>query len=100
MSDPIFSPIATAALTSTTSSQVIAVPAGGESILVYNDSSNPVYFRFGASVSVPTGGMASGVYVVAPYQTALYPCQQSGGTLAYIADTVGGALVVSVGTGS
>lgn len=47
-------------------------------MLVYNDSSSPVYFRFGASVSVPTGGMASGVHVVTPYQAALYPCQQSG----------------------
>ena len=69
-------------------------------MLVYNDSSSPVYFRFGASIAVPTGGMASGVYVVTPYQTALYPCQQSGGTLAYIADTIGGKFVVSVGKGS
>lgn len=98
MADQIFVSIATVALTSSTSSQTVTLPAGGTSMIAFNGGSNPVYLRWGSSISIPTTP-GSGCYFVAPGQTALFSCQQSGGTLAYIADTAGGQLAISVGTG-
>lgn len=100
MTEQVFTPIATAALTSTTSSQTIIIPPGSTTLIVYNGGSNSVYFRFGASVTVPSGIMASGVYLATPGQTILYASPQSGGSLAYIADTAGGPLSISVGVGN
>jgi len=84
-------------LASTLASQTTVVPAGG-TLVVYNGAANPVYLTFGASVAVPgTGNWTSDLLIVQPSTTQAFA--NGGGTLAYIASTAGGLLVLSVGEG-
>jgi hypothetical protein len=90
----------TVKLTSTTSSQTVVVPNGFNSLSIYNAGANPVYFALGASVAVPTvGTWVPGVIAVQPSTTQVFATVPMGGTFAYIAETAGGTVVVSVGEG-
>ncbi len=85
-------------LTSTTSSQTTTVPGGNGSLVVYNGAANPVYLTFGASIAIPaTGTWTSDITVVQPGTTQVFA--SGSGTLAYIAATAGGLLILSVGEG-
>ena len=85
-------------LASTTSSQTTTVPSGNGTLVVYNGGANPVFMTYGATVAVPaTGTWTSDIVVVQPGTTQSFAA--SGGTLAYIAATAGGALILSVGEG-
>ena len=93
-----FTPLSTSKLTSTSSSQTVTVPVGASVLVAYNGGPQPVYLKYGASVAVP-GAWAEKVMAVQPYPTQAFAVPQGGGTLAYIADTTGGSLVLSVGEG-
>ena len=96
----LFSPNATVVLTSTTSSQTTSVPGGNTTMIAYNAGSNPVYMRFAATVAVPDATWDyEPIYVVQPSTTQAFSIPSAGGTLAYIASTAGGTLVLSVGNG-
>ncbi len=85
-------------LTSTTSSQTTQVPGGNGTLVVYNGAANPVYLTYGATASVPAAGTWTGdIFIVQPGTTQTFAA--SGGTLAYIAATAGGTLILSVGEG-
>ena len=100
MAEP-FTVSSTVVLTSTTSSQTTAVPAGGSSIIVYNGGANVVYLTFAATVAVPTTGTwTPNVIAAQPETTQSFGISRDGGTLAYIASTAGGLLVLSVGSGA
>ena len=90
----------TAALTSTTSSQTLAVPVGSSSLVVYNGGANPVYLAYAASVAVPGSTLVDGVFCMQPGTTQSFCKPPDATTLAYIAATAGGVLVVSVGEGA
>lgn len=97
---PAFASAASVNLTSTTSSQSTTIPAGSYSITVYNAGANTVWLKFASSVAVPsTGTWTAGVWAVQPGTTQSFDCPQTGSPLAYIAETAGGQLVVSVGSG-
>lgn len=97
----VFQSGSTIRLTSTTSSQTVTVPAGFPSITIYNGAANPVYLAFEASVAVPTLGVwADQVICVQPGTTQVFDNHDAGGTLAYIASTAGGELVISIGDGA
>ena len=90
----------TVKLTSTTSSQTVTVPTGYNSLSIYNSGVYPVYFVYGASVVVPTvGTWVSGMIAVQPATTQVFANVPTGGTMAYIAETAGGTVVLSVGEG-
>ncbi len=85
-------------LTSTTASQTTTVPGGNGTLVVYNGAANPVYLTFGATAVIPAAGTwTSDLMVIQPGTTQTFAA--SGGTLAYIASTAGGALILSVGEG-
>ena len=90
---------ATAVLTSTTTSQTITTPTGTNSVVVYNGGSYPVFLRYGSSVAVPGSSFAPGVSCVQPGTTQTFADAPEANTLAYIAQTSGGLLVISVGEG-
>lgn len=90
----------TVKLTSTTSSQTVTVPNGFNSLTIYNAGANIVYFAYGASVAVPTvGTWANNVIAVQPSTTQVFANIPVGGTMAYIAETGGGTVILSVGEG-
>ena len=90
----------TVKLTSTASSQTVTVPNGYNSLTIYNAGIYPVYFAYGASVAVPTGGTwVSNVISVQPATTQVFANTPVGGTMAYIAETAGGTVILSVGEG-
>ena len=91
---------ATAVLTSTTSSQTVTLPSGYNSLCAYNGGSNPVFLKIGASVAVPGATFDAGVICVQPGTTQVFGISPTGGTLAYIAQTAGGTLVLTVGEGA
>ena len=87
-------------LTSTTSSQTVTVPAGFDNFVIYNGGSNPLYLKYGASVAVPTvGAWVDQLICVQPGTTQTFNNKDGGGTLAYIAETAGGTVIISVGDG-
>lgn len=96
----MFTSRATTVLTSTTSSQTVTVPTGEPTMIVHNAASNPVYLKWGASVAVPTT-FASGDWTMAVPAglSRSFDIPQAGGTLAYIASTAGGSLIISIGSG-
>ena len=90
----------TVKLTSTTASQTVVVPNGFNSLTIYNAGIYPVYFAYGASVAVPTvGTWVNGVIAVQPSTTQVFANTPVGGTMAYIAETAGGTVLVAVGEG-
>ncbi len=90
----------TVKLTSTTSSQTVAVPAGFDDIVIYNGGNYPVYLKYGTSVAVPVvGTWTDKLICVQPGTTQTFNNRDGGGTLAYIAETTGGTLILSVGDG-
>lgn len=89
----------TVKLTSTTSSQTVTVPTGYNQIVVYNGGTNVVYLAYAATVAVPGSSWSPGVVPVQPGTTQVFANKREGGTLAYIADSSGGTLVLSVGEG-
>ncbi len=96
--DP-FAAAATVVLASTLVSQTTTVPSRGAGTLVaYNAGPNVVYLKSAATVAVPTGGAwADGVTALAPGSSQ--SVSAVGGTLAYIAETAGGGLYLSIGEG-
>lgn len=97
---PAFTPASSVTLTSTTSSQSTLVPTGAYSITVYNGGANVVWLKWGASITAPvTGTWTDGVFAIQPGTTQSFSAPQGGGTLAYIAETAGGQLIVGVGSG-
>ena len=97
--DP-FASAATVVLASTLVSQTTTVPSRGAGTLVaYNAGPNVVYLKSAATVAVPAAGVwTDGVTAIAPGSTQ--SVSNVGGTLAYIAETAGGALYLSIGEGS
>ena len=97
--DP-FASAATVVLASTLVNQTTTVPSRGAGTLVaYNAGPNVVYLKSGATVAVPTAGVwTDGVTAIAPGSTQ--SVSNVGGQLAYIAETAGGALYLSIGEGS
>lgn len=90
----------TVKLTSTTASQTVVVPNGFNSLSIFNAGANPVYFAYGASIAVPTvGTWVPGLIAVQPSTTQVFANRPSGGTLAYIAETAGGTVLLSTGEG-
>lgn len=90
----------TVKLTSTTVSQTVTVPNGYNSLTIYNGGINTVYFAYGASVAVPSiGAWASNVISVQPSTTQVFANAPVGGTMAYIAETGGGTVILSAGEG-
>lgn len=68
---------------------------------LYNAGANIVYAAFGASVTVPVvGTWTPGLIAVPPGATQLLANPNSGSSLAYIAETAGGTLILSVGEGN
>lgn len=96
--DP-FAAASTVVLASTLASQTTTVPTRGAGTLVaYNAGPNVVYLKSGATVAVPTAGVwTDGVTALAPGSTQ--SVSAISGTLAYIAETAGGALYLSIGEG-
>ena len=96
--DP-FASAATVVLTSTTASQVTTIPGRGAGTLVaYNAGANVVHVKSAATVAVPvTGTWTDGITSIAPGSTQ--SISNVGGQLAYIAETAGGALYLSIGDG-
>ena len=95
-----FTGAASVKLTSTTSTQATALPAGNPSIVCYNGGANVVWLKYGDTVAAPTGGTwTAGLMCLQPGTTQVFGAPQSGGNLAYIAETAGGLLTVSVGGG-
>ena len=90
-------------LTSTTTSQTVTLPAGYNSARVYNAAANTVWLKYSGIGSTPTsanpGATFSPVMFVSPSSTADIQIAPSGGSLAYIADTAGGLLNISVSRG-
>ena len=89
-------------LTSTTSTQATIVPGGGAgTLVVYNAGANVVYLKWAATVAVPVlGTWTSGVTAIAGGSTQSLSNNPFGGTLAYIAETAGGELILSIGEGA
>lgn len=95
-----FNAARTVRLTSTTSSQTTTIPAGFTSLVVFNGGGQPLYLAMGASVAIPAvGTWGDNLVCVQPGTTQVFGIPNTGGTLAYIADTTGGPVVLSVGTG-
>jgi len=95
-----FTPLSTVVLTSTTSSQTTTVPANSGNMVAYNGGTNTVYLTFANSLAVPTTGTwTASVIAVQPGTTQTFTIPPAGGTLAYIAETAGGELILSVGQG-
>ena len=96
--DP-FAAAATVVLTSTLASQTTTVPSRGAGTLVaYNAGPNVVYLKAGTTVAVPVAGTwTDGVTAIAPGSTQ--SISNVGGSLAYIAETAGGGLYLSIGEG-
>lgn len=86
-------------LTSTISSQAVTIPAGADSMVIYNAGANPVFFKFAATVAIPGAAFADGVFVVGPGTTQTFDLDRQEGDLAYIAATAGGALYITLGKG-
>jgi hypothetical protein len=100
MSNANFTAASTSKLTSTTSSQTVAIPIGYSALEVYNAGANMVYLKFAASVAVPSSSFADGVLAVQAGTTQVFSIPPGQTTLAYIAETAGGPMVLSVGEGS
>ena len=96
--DP-FAAASTVVLASTLASQTTTVPARGAGTLVaYNAGTNVVYLKWAATVAVPVSGTwTDNITAIAPGSTQ--SVSNVGGTLAYIAETAGGALYLSIGEG-
>ena len=97
--DP-FAAASTVVLASTLSSQTTTVPTRGAGTLVaYNAGPNVIYLKAAATVAVPVSGTwTDGVTAIAPGSTQSISAPP-GGLLAYIAETAGGALYLSIGEG-
>ena len=101
-----FAPTATAKLTSTVANQTLAIPNGAEDLLLYNGSTAVIYFRMnptGAAAVVavvPGGTFVDGLCCVPPSVTEIFTVPSGGGTFNYIADTTGGPLILTLGSGS
>lgn len=92
-------PAQTCVLTSTTSSQTVTVPVGYGTLEVYNAALNTVFLKWAATVAVPGSTFADGVIAVQPATTQCFGISPTQTTLAYIAQTAGGTLVLTVGEG-
>ena len=99
MFDP-FTPASTINLTSTTSNQTTAIPAGVANMMIHNAGANAVYFAVAGTVAVPAT-LTTGVGCIGSGQTRVFtlPYSTAAQTLAYIAKTAGGELNVSFGGG-
>ena len=101
-----FAVASTAKLASTVSNQTLALPGGFDSMLIYNGSTAVVYFRVNPTGSAATAAAVAGATLVDGLGhipggvTEVFTIPSGGGTLNYIADTTGGALVVTLGSGS
>lgn len=89
----------TVKLTSTTSSQTVTIPNGYNTLEVYNGGLYPVYIKYAATVAVPSTTWVDSVVCIQPATTQVFANPPGGGVLAYIAETSGGSLVLSVGEG-
>ena len=99
----------TVLLTSLATAQTVIFPAANgetDSIVIYNGGANLLFATLGATVSVPgvtaSGGSGSGLayWAIAPGTTQTFTCEMLGGTVAYIAQTAGGTVTMSVGAGA
>ena len=90
-------------LTSTTSSQTVTLPAGYNSVRVHNPAANTVWLKYagGAAVTAanPGGAFTQNVMFVPTGGVLDLQISAAGGQLAYIADTAGGLLNISVSRG-
>jgi hypothetical protein len=100
MSNANFTAASTSKLTSTTSSQTVTIPVGYTALEVYNAAANPLYLKFAASVAVPSSSFADGVIAIQAGTTQVFSIPPGATTLAYIAETAGGTMLLSVGEGS
>ena len=97
----------TVLLTSTTSSQTVTFANTGynDTIVIYNGGANVLFAMPGVSVAVPSviasGGTGTGyaAWAIAPGTTQSFTYEEQGGTVAYIAQTAGGTVTMSVGAG-
>jgi len=92
-------PAQTCVLTSLPTSQTLTVPIGYGTLEVYNAAADTVFLKWAASVAVPTSTWADGVIAVQPETTQSFGMPPGATSLSYIAQTLGGALVISVGEG-
>jgi phage-related minor tail protein len=90
-------------LTSTTASQTVTLPVGYTSMRVYNAAANTVWLKYSGQGTTPTaanpGSTFAAVMFVQPGATVDLQISVAGGALAYIADTAGGLLNISVSRG-
>lgn len=92
-------PAKTCVLTSTTSSQTVTMPAGYSTLEVYNAAADTVFLKWAATVAVPGTSFADGVIAVQPETTQSFGMPPGATSLSYIAQTLGGTLVITVGEG-
>ena len=101
MSFNAFTPQSSVLLTSTTASQTTSVSQNCDDLLIYNGAANPVYMAWAGAVAVPTAGTwTAGLIIVPPGTSLKIAAPMGGGTLAYIAATAGGLLIISGGIGA
>ena len=100
-----FAAASTAKLTSTVANQTLAIPNGFENMLFYNGGTAVVYFRMNptgaanTAAVVPGAALVDGLCCVPPSVTEVFAVPPAGGTLNYIADTTGGTLTLTLGSG-
>lgn len=91
-------------LTSTTASQTVTLPAGYNSVRVHNPAANTVWLKYSGVGSTPVAANPGGTFnqntMFVPTGGVLdLQISPAGGALAYIADTAGGLLNISVSRG-
>ena len=97
----------TVLLTSTITSQTVTFANTGynDSIVIYNGGANMLFAQPGASIAAPgvtaSGGTGTGyaAWAIAPGSTQVFAYEEQAGTVAYIAQTAGGTVTMSVGSG-
>jgi len=88
-------------LTATGSTKTTTVPAGNDQIFAYNGGTDTLFFKWAASIALPTADTwTDGVTACPPGTTQCLGMPIDGGSLSYIAVATGGEFILGTGQGN